>query len=370
MRKINVLSCFDGMSCGQIALQRAGIPVNKYYASEIDKYAIKVTQYHFPDTVQLGSIENWKEWIDELGTIDLLIGGSPCQGFSNAGLGLNFDDPRSKLFFIFVDIRNYLLQKNPELRWMLENVKMKKQWEQVITEQMGTEPVLIDSALVSAQSRKRLYWANFPISQPEDRHIYLKDIIETGEVDRDKSYAIDANYYKGGNPRLYFEDGRRQLAFERQSHRRAMVKVGVDFAFGLEEGRRLDDGKSFSRNYREGYRVYSSEGKASTLSAQPKGGPGGHTGLYITTPTRYVTRSGKEIKKDSEKSGTLREAFRIKDNYAVDDGISYRKLTPVECERLQTVEDNWTSMVSNTQRYKMLGNGWTIEVIAHIFRKI
>ena len=179
MKKINVLSCFDGMSCGQIALERAGVPVNKYYASEIDKYAIKVTQSHYPNTIQLGSIVNWEEWIDEIETPDLLIGGSPCQGFSNAGQGLNFEDPRSKLFFTFVNIRNYLVQKNPDLKFMLENVKMKKAWSEIITEQMGVEPVLIDSALVSAQSRKRLYWTNFFITQPEDKHIYLKDIIET-----------------------------------------------------------------------------------------------------------------------------------------------------------------------------------------------
>ena len=310
MKKINVLSCFDGMSCRQIALERIGIPVNKYYASEIDKYAIKVTQHHYPDTIQLGSIENWKEWIDEIETPNLLIGGSPCQGFSNAGLGLNFEDPRSRLFFIFVDIRDYLLKKNPNLMWLLENVKMKKSWEKIITEMVGVEPILIDSALVSAQSRKRLYWANFPIFQPKDRQIYLKDIIETGEVDREKSYAIDANYYKGGNPRLYFEDGRRQLAFE---HHTGQYIVGM-----TEDIKGKDQWR----------RIYSPDGKSPTLV----GSSGGHHKPKICLDT-----------------------------------IHYRKLTPTECERLQTVEDNWTSMVSNTQRYKMLGNGWTIDVIAHIF---
>lgn len=263
------------MSCGQIALNRAGIGYNKYFASEVDKYAIKVTQKNFPETVQLGDVTKWQDW--QLPEIDLLIAGSPCQGFSFAGRGLNFEDPRSKLFFTFVEI---LKEIDPQY-WMLENVRMKKEHEQRITRLLGVEPVMIDSALVSAQNRKRLYWANFPIIQPEDRNLLLKDVVESGEVNRDKSYAIDANYFKGGNPQSYFVDGRRQLVFAHQSHTRAMVK--------LQEG---------------------------------------------TT--------------DKE----------------------YRKLTVLECERLQTVPEGYTEGVSNTQRYKMLGNGWTIDVIAHILKTI
>ncbi len=152
-----MLSCFDGISAGQLALQRAGIKVDNYYASEIDKYAITITQKNFPNTIQLGDINNWKNW--NLPKIDLIIGGSPCQGFSNAGKGLNFDDPRSKLFFVFVDILKYF---NPEY-FLLENVKMKKEWEAILTEYVGVNPILINSALVSAQSRKRLYWTIFQI---------------------------------------------------------------------------------------------------------------------------------------------------------------------------------------------------------------
>ena len=181
------------MSCGRIALDRAGIKVEKYYASEIDKYAIQVTQKNYPDTIQLGSIGNWREW--KLENIDMIIGGSPCQGFSNSGKGLNFEDPRSKLFFTFLEIIDFYKPKY----FLLENVKMKKEWENIMTEHIKVNPILIDSALVSAQSRKRLYWTNIPnIIQPEDKHIYLKDIIESGTVDRDKSYCIDACYYKGG----------------------------------------------------------------------------------------------------------------------------------------------------------------------------
>lgn len=248
---INVLSCFDGMSGGQIALERAGIPVDNYFASEIDKYAIKVTMEHYPKTIQLGDIMGWREW--SLPKIDLLIGGSPCQGFSNAGLGLNFDDPRSKLFFTYVDILKALKEKNPDLQFLLENVKMKKEWQKIITDHVGVEPVLINSALVSAQNRQRLYWANWKIEQPEDKGILLKDIIEHGEVDRDKSYTIDANYFKGGSPkyieRTYHGKSKRQAVFEHQSHKRAMVKQVLRIGTA-------DDVKGHDYNKR----IYSPEG--------------------------------------------------------------------------------------------------------------
>ena len=173
---MNVLSLFDGISCGQLALERTGLVVDKYFASEIDKYAIQITQKHFPDTIQLGDVTKWKEW--NLPKIDLLIGGSPCQGFSHAGAGLNFDDPRSKLFFDFVDILHHY-----KPQWfLLENVKMKKEWADIITGYLGVEPIEINSALVSAQNRKRLYWTNIQnVKQPEDKGILLKDILHPGE---------------------------------------------------------------------------------------------------------------------------------------------------------------------------------------------
>jgi len=171
-----VLSLFDGMSCGQIALNRAGISYGKYYASEIDKHAIKVTQHNYPDTIQLGSVTEIKG--TDLPQIDLLIGGSPCQGFSFSGKQLNFDDPRSKLFFEFVR----LIKECKPKYWLLENVVMKKEFEQVITEHLGVEPIKINSALVSAQNRERLYWANFPIEQPSDKGIKLIDILEDTEM--------------------------------------------------------------------------------------------------------------------------------------------------------------------------------------------
>lgn len=360
MKPINVLSLFDGMSGGQIALERASIPVANYYASEIDKYAIQVTQSHYPNTHQLGTILNWKNW--QLPKIDLVIAGSPCQGFSKAGKGLNFNDPRSKLFFTFMDILNYHKKQNPDLLWLLENVKMKKEWKDYISDLLGVEPVLINSALVSAQNRERLYWANFPITQPEDKGILLKNIIEQDEVDRNKSYTIDANYWKGGNLKSYFSKGRRQLVFR--------IGTASDI-----------NGHDYNK------RIYSTDGKSPTLNA----GSGGNLEPKISVKTiahGYIKE--KEEQKDKypslcaqdpsskhlikNKSNTIRvggkgsppDSKQCWDNVYMSKD-EYRKLTPVECERLQTVKDNWTSMVSNTQRYRMLGNGWTIDVIAHIF---
>lgn len=172
---MNVLSLFDGMSCGQIALNRAGIDYNKYYSSEVDKFAIKVTQEHYPDTIQLGDIK--KVTKDSLDDIDLLIGGSPCQGFSSAGKGLNFDDPRSKLFFEYVRL---VRECNPKY-FLLENVRMKKEYLDTVSEFLRVSPVKINSELVSAQQRTRYYWTNIPFEIPKQRGIGYSDIIESTE---------------------------------------------------------------------------------------------------------------------------------------------------------------------------------------------
>lgn len=173
---INVLSLFDGISCGMIALEVANIKVDKYYASEIEPNAIKVSQNNYPDIIRLGDVNNWKEWDIDWESIDLLIGGSPCQGFSFAGNMLNFQDPRSKLFFVYVDILNYIKDKNPNIKFLLENVKMKAEWQDIISEKLGVQPVRINSSTVSAARRDRLYWANFPITQPKERNITFDDI--------------------------------------------------------------------------------------------------------------------------------------------------------------------------------------------------
>jgi DNA-cytosine methyltransferase len=305
-RMINVLSLFDGMSCGQIALEKAGIEVGKYYAAEIDKYAIKVAKANYPDMIHLGDVREVKA--DSLPKIDLLIGGSPCQGFSFAGKQLNFDDPRSKLFWEYVRLLKDLKPKY----FLLENVKMKKESMDVITEALGVEPIFINSNLVSAQNRQRYYWTNIPMDKlPDDKGVVLADILENGNVDRDKSHCIDANYFKGGNLKSYFEKHRRQLVFSDDG----MCHVGDADLKGHDYNRR----------------VYHPDGKGPSLCAS----------------------SG----------GNLEPKTYIKPN-------SWRKLTPLECERLQTVPEGYTDHVSNTQRYKMLGNGWTVDVIKHIFEGV
>ena len=256
---MNVLSLFDGMSCGRIALERAGIEVNKYYASEIDKHAIKVSEANYPDIIRLGDINNWKSW--DLDKIDLVIAGSPCQGFSFAGKQLAFNDPRSALFFTFLDILNTIKCYNPKVKFMLENVRMKKEYLDGISDKLGVRDVCINSDLFAQQNRIRHYWFNWDLPELPNRPNWKGDFYQWR--------------------RTYFRKN----------------KSGV----------------------------------SPCLTANM--GTGGHN-----VPL---------------KSESLED-----------------KLTPLECERLQTAPDNYTNHVSNTQRYKMLGNGWTVDVIAHIFNNL
>ena len=311
---MRVLSLFDGMACGLQALEQAGISVSEYHAFEIDKYAIQIAKKNHPEIIHHGDVcgADWNEFKG----FDLVIAGSPCQGFSFAGKQLAFDDPRSKLFFKFVDALNAIKPKY----FLLENVKMKKEYLDIISQHVGVEPVLINSALVSAQNRQRYYWSNIPITQPEDKGVLLKDIIEFGVVDRDKSYCIDANYWKGTTVEQYINKKRRQIAFTE---------------------RRTEEAKRIRREFMQKH------GKD------------------------FSPRRGKELvaRKDG-KMNCLTATYSLKEHTLIDEKLYYRKLTPIECERLQTLPDNYTEGVSNTQRYRMLGNGWTVSVIEHIFKKI
>ena len=263
-----VLSTFDGMSCGQIALERAGIKYNEYYASEIDKHAIQVTQKNYPNTKQLGSVIEINAV--DLPKIELLMGGSPCQGFSTAGKELNFEDERSKLFFEFVRLKNEL---NPKF-WLLENVSMKKEFRDIISKFLGCEPVMINSSIITGQNRPRYYWTNIIFSLPKEKNINVSDVlgIENAQIGQPQPY-----------PRNYK-------------------------ALGLKRVERVE---------------YRTDGKSNAI---------------ITNPQKNLLKT--------------------------DDG--HRKLTPVECEKLQTVPLNYTDCVTDGHRYKMLGNGWTVDVIAHI----
>jgi DNA-cytosine methyltransferase len=282
---MKVLSLFDGISCGQLALERTGIKVEEYYASEIDKYAISVTQKNYPNTVQLGDICNVEykngNIISSNGTfkteIDLIIGGSPCQGFTFAGERLEFNDPRSKLFFEYAR----LIKEVQPKYFLLENVKMKKESEDVITRYLGVKPLVINSNIVSAQNRHRLYWTNIPVTELENKNLLLKDIVR----------AEDFGNYK----------------LSKKHH------------------------QAFLKSYKWKHCELNEKSKPLLAS-------------YYKQPPHCPY-----IKDDLSESG-------------------YRMLSPVECERLQTLPDNYTEGISKTQRYKCIGNGWTVDVIAHILK--
>jgi len=338
---MNVLSLFDGMSCGRIALDRAGILVTNYFSSEIDKHAIKVSEDNYPDITRLGDINDWHFWGIDPAKIDIILAGSPCQGFSFAGKQLAFDDPRSALFFKFIDILNWVKSHNPNVKFLLENVRMKKEYLDVITEAVGFEPVLINSALLSAQNRQRYYWCNWNIEQPKDKGITLADIIESGVVDREKAFCIDANYWKGGNLKSYFEKNRRQLVFEAKNGKNVTINSNQIYTPRTFYETRTEHGKI------ERKRLSKLKGRDTT----PRCKKSKH---YVVCP--------------HEKANCIVTVDSFL-NWVIDKDYFCRKLTPIECERLQTVPDNYTKAVSNSQRYKMLGNGWTVDVITHILKQ-
>jgi DNA-cytosine methyltransferase len=308
---INVLSVFDGNSGAMVALERGGIKVNQYFSSEVDKYSMKVSDDNFGDKViRLGNVNGWEDW--DLPKIDLLIAGFPCQSHSVAGNRMGLEDVRGQLLYPLLKI----IKRHKPKKLLLENVKglvssnKGKTLEFIMSElksygyNVGYK--VMNSSLVSAQSRDRIYITNWDYPEPEDKGFILQDILESGYVDREKSYCLDANYWKGGNPFNYFEKSRRQLVFDRP------MMIGK--ANGIK-------GHDILK------RVYSQFGKSPTLTA--------HTG------------GNQEPKVDINE-------------------INWRKLTPSECELLQTLPLGFTKSVSNSRRYAMIGNGFTIDMIVHI----
>ena len=465
---INVCSAFDGISGAQVALDYLGIPVDNYYASEIDKYPISITQKNYPDTIQLGSVTDWESWDIDWSSIDLVVGGFPCQAWSNAGLKQGDKDPRGMLFWTMLDVMKKVLANNPQAKFLMENVRMKKSFEDYITfhteEALGkVNKHLINSALVSAQNRKRFYWTNIEgIDQPEDQGLVLADILIDGCVDRDKSYCIDANYHKGGNPKSYFEKRRRQLVFStdvvelNENQKRKIDKINtttdksncITTAIGrggssseyltsvkkktlaLEELERPCELRDFDSKAQCHHianatdikgnesikRVYADSGKSPTLTTMGGGhrepkvlcvNPIKEDGTQTYQQDRVYSKDGKmvaltaslggrfnvEKPKDNVSkvlcgairgryiegnSGNTEQRLEVredqktntlttvqKDNVVVSNA-TYRKLTPTECERLQTFPVGYTEGISNSQRYKCLGNSFTISVISHI----
>jgi DNA-cytosine methyltransferase len=369
---MNVLSLFDGMSCGQQALDRNGIKVDNYFASEIDKYAITVTMANYPNTKQLGSVVDVDGY--SLPKIDLLIGGSPCQSFSFAGKrkGMATKDEQEILTldhylqlksegfefegqsYLFWEYMRLMYECKPKY-FLLENVMMGEKWEKILSKAIGVNPIMINSSLLSAQNRQRLYWTNiglepaglfgYPqstIEQPKDKGILLKDVLES-EVD-EKYYLSDkmVNYVsKTGTKNFYYKpefaniEGKAKPIVTKHIYRAGTtnyIKENVDekYYINVKGNKRLM--QTLSNNKIENNCLIDSYNQ--TI----------HTDKSITISTRVSAANCTHVYKES----------RI------------RKLTPIECERLQTVKDNYTNHVSDSQRYKMLGNGWTVEVIRHI----
>lgn len=376
MQPIAVLSLFDGMSCWRLALERAWIPVRSYYASEIDRYSMQVSENNRPDVIQVGDVREIRVKSDIKATgiarrpdgdtnvyvgdngLDLLIGGSPCQWFSNAGKGLNFSDPRSKLFFEFVRILN---EAKPRY-FLLENVKMKKERQNIISEYLfGIQPVEIDSALVSAQRRKRLYrvwkrnedwsYSQVVIRQPEDKGILMKDVLQDKVKEK---YMLSEQLVNGFlNKSSVFRD---RFKITSPNEKGACLTTNNQGSYITQSYILCNINPSW--NGQNG-NVYSSEGKSPTLTTNKGEWP------KILQLPREANRWGIF----DQKTPTLSSNSRSYNNL-LHDGYCLRRLTPIECERLQTLPDDYTAGVSNSQRYKMLGNGWTVDVIAHIFREM
>lgn len=432
-KPLTVLSLFDGMSCGQIALRDMGIPISRYYASEIDKHAIKQTQLNFPDTLQLGDVERWREWDIDWPSIDLLLAGSPCQGFSLAGKMLGHDDPRSRLYWVFLDILRHIQTYNPNVKFLLENVRMRPNDERQINESLGLMPVVINSYLVSAQNRVRLYWSNIRTRQeglfgdvhtdipiPEDRGIFIQDILEA-EVD-DK-YYIDAGVFGqevsgkarairvGGTISTDAKHSWDVVKLDRDLRPKALQGKASCLTAGghsggnhsdmdiieirdpwLEKNLRRKDEKACSllscshKGYRSnGMTIVLAVGslrffgetelrtmkemKSPCLKAQSREDGNNQTVVELAVGTWRTHKEDRGFREVSEGKSPCIPARARNDGSGqpcVKMDRILRRLTPTECARLQTIPEWYKWECSDTQAYKMLGNGWTVEVIKHI----
>ena len=307
---MKVLSLFDGISCGRLALERANITVQRYFASEIEPNAIKISQKNYPDIIQLGDICKWETWNIDWGQIDLLIGGSPCQGFSFAGKQLNFNDTRSKLFFIYVDILNHIKKFNPKIKFLLENVNMRKEYKDIISKYLGVQAIEIDSKLLTPMRRKRNYWANWKIKMPLENRQEIKDLLEKNV---DEKYFMKSSSFKKNT---YIKNN--TLFIKNLSNKEIAVNE--------------NDCVVMSRAWQVRMPLIRQESHC-IRAANPD-----DIGIAVNTSN----------------------------------GLRFRKFTLHEMEKLQTLPVGYTELegVSERKSKSCIGNGWTVDVIAHILRSI
>lgn len=366
-----VLSLFDGISCGRFSLDRLREPV-VYYASEINEPAQFVSNKNYPDIIRLGDVTNWRQWPLDWSSIDLLIAGSPCQGFSNAGkaggtkavingethiidsrnrymwakgVGAEFLS-ESHLFWEFVLILDHIKARNPRVRFMLENVKMSQNNMDMITAAVGVEPVFINSALVSAQNRQRHYWCNWKVPQPADLGIMLADILET-------------------NVPVEYDHSDEAIAYMNRTGSTGRVKWSYNY--------HSDTAKPKSKCV---INLFNKGAPHNVLIVRPAAMVGrkirqdGKRDDYSDLPIVQMLEVGEGHKArclSTVQKDTLYSDMEPGRYVAADEQTRYRKFTPIECERLQGLPDNYTVGVSNTQRYMMIGNGWQCDTIVHIF---
>lgn len=380
---MNVISLFDGMGCSYLALQKAGIEIKNYFAYEIDKFAIEQTSKEVPLIKHMGSVTDFRK--EDLGglSIDLIIGGSPCQGFSFAGKQLAFDDPRSALFFEYVRILKEVREINPNVKFLLENVRMKSEHEFIISQYLGVYPVAINSNLVSAQNRHRLYWSNIrtktinlfgelvtDIPQPKNLGILLGDILEN---------EVDEKYYLSEKAVSFFK-----------SNSEKMQEAGNGFKFELsdidkksktittKECSRMENNFIRTKNYVQ----WDASGKGfksqQDLAFYESGKHGALANARAETKTGVVITHNMQPRQGKGQGGKGHLQKNDQKSYCVDttqsNAVEYderiRRLTVRECSRLQTVPDSYTWHVSDSQAYKMLGNGFTVDAIAHILKHL
>jgi len=388
---MNVVSLFNGMNTGRQALENVGIKVNKYYSSEIKPYAIELTQYHFPDTIQVGDVTKWRDWDIDWQSIDLVLSGSPCQDLSVAGKRAGINGIKSSLFFVFVEILNYIKTLNPKVLFLQENVGSAKKYDVgIMSRALGVYPVRINSKLLTAQLRDRYYWSNIQthqvglfgdvftdIPQPKDLGIMFKDIITGGRVEQVKALALLENESRVCSS---------QESIKKRAKRHFINMIYEDKTYQINPSKESKGIQPYIQN-----RIYNINGKAPCLTKEKA-----HYLKYQIFNLMYEENNELRIKSNTTKgydvvtendcldlnfpTSKTRRARVTKGKapcliqssnnlYSYKDGI-VRTINKIEMCRLQGFPDNYCDILTTAKAGSLLGDGWTLPIIEHIFKFI